>query len=153
MTIFKDPNDYNYIFYGAIIVLAIIGSLFWSEPASPEHLQGKSKEYVETQKDRLKYHKFMDNELAGASKPVFCNHPDTIIQILDTWGEQPKMTMNNVSPNIKSELLQTIVVFGMNTETETWSIVEFISPEWACILANGIGAEIIINNGNMMENK
>ena len=102
MTLFKDPNDYNYIFYGAIIVLAIVGSLFFGEPASPEHLQGKSKEYVETQKDRLKYHKFMDNELTSASKPIFCNHPDTIIQILDTWGEQPKMTMNNVSPNLKS---------------------------------------------------
>ena len=145
MTLFKDPNDYNYIFYGAIIILAIIGSLFFGEPASPEHLQGKSKEYVETQKDRLKYHKFMDNELAGASKPVFCNHPDTIIQILDTWGEQPKMTMNNVSPNLKSELLQTVVVFGMNTKTNTWSIVEFINPDWACILANGIGADVLIN--------
>ena len=86
MTLFKDPNSYNYIFYGAIIVIAIIGSLFFGEPANPEHLQGKSKEYIKTQKDRLKYHKFMDNELAGASKPVFCNHPDTIIQILDTWG-------------------------------------------------------------------
>ena len=146
MTIFKDPNDYNYIFYGAIIVIAIIGSLFWSEPANPEHLQGKSKEYVETQKDRLKYHKFMDNELTSASKPIFCNHPDTIIQILDTWGEQPKMTMNNVSPNLRSELLQTVVVFGMNTKTNTWSIVEFINPSWACILANGVGADIIINN-------
>ena len=145
MTIFKDPNDYNYIFYGAIIVLAIVGSLFFGEPANPEHLQGKNKEYVETQKERLKYHKFMDNELAGASKPVFCNHPDTIIQILDTWGEQPKMTMNNVSPNLKSELLQTVVVFGMNTKTNTLSIVEFINPDWACILANGVGADIIIN--------
>ena len=145
MTIFKDPNDYNYIFYGAIIVLAIIGSLFFGEPASPEHLQGKSKEYVKTQKDRLKYHKFMDNELTSASKPIFCNHPDTITELLVMWGESPKMTMKNVSPNIKSELLQTVVVFGMNTETETWSIVEFISPEWACILANGVGAEIIIN--------
>ena len=145
MTLFKAPNSYNYAFYGEIIVLAVIGSLFFGEPASPEHLQGKSKEYVETQKDRLKYHKFMDNELAGASKPVFCNHPDTITELLVMWGESPKMTMNNVSPNIKSELLQTVVVFGMNTETETWSIVEFISPEWACILANGIGAEIIIN--------
>ena len=107
MTIFKDPNDYNYIFYGVIIVITIIGSLLWGEPASPEHLQDKSKEYIKTQKDRLKYHKFMDNELTSASKPIFCNHPDTIIQILDTWGEQPKMTMNNVSPNLKSELLQT----------------------------------------------
>ena len=38
MTIFKDPNDYNYAFYGAIIILAVIGSLFFGEPASPEHL-------------------------------------------------------------------------------------------------------------------
>ena len=67
MTIFKDPNDYNYIFYGAIIVLAIVGSLFFGEPASPEHLQGKNKDYVETQKERLKYHKYLDNELANAS--------------------------------------------------------------------------------------
>ena len=153
MTIFKDPEDVNFVFYGIIIILAIVGSLFFGKPASPEHLQSKSKEYLETQKKRLKYHKYLDNELASASKPVVCNHPDTITELLVMWGESPKMTMNNVSPNIKSELLQTIVVFGMNTETETWSIVEFISPEWACILANGIGAEIIINNGNMMENK
>ena len=145
MTIFKDPNSYNYIFYGAIIVLAVIGSLFFAEPTSPEHLTNKSEEFIETNKERLKYHKFLDNELASASKPVFCNHPDTIIQILDTWGEQPKMTMNNVSPNIKSELLQTVVVFGMNIETGTWSIVEFINPDWACILANGVGAEVLIN--------
>ena len=146
MTIFKDPNDYNYIFYGAIIVLAIIGSLFFGEPASPEHLQSKSKEYLETQKERLKYHKYLDNELASASKPVVCNHPDTITELLVMWGEKPKMTMSNVSPNLKSEMLATVVVFGMNTNTNTWSIVEFISPDWACILANGVGAEVLINN-------
>ena len=153
MTLFKDPNDYNYAFYGAIIVLAIIGSLFFGEPANPEHLQNKSKEYVETQKERLKYHKYLDNELANASKPVVCNHPDTITELLVMWGESPKMTMNNVSPNIKSELLQTVVVFGMNIETGTWSIVEFVDPDWACILANGIGADVLINNRNMMENE
>jgi hypothetical protein len=31
--------------------------------------------------------------------------------------------------------------------------VEFINPDWACILANGIGADIIINKWNMMENE
>ena len=153
MTIFKDPENINYIFYGVIAVLAVVSSLFIGNPANPEHLQNKSKEYVETQKERLKYHKFMDNELAGASKPVFCNHPDTITELLVMWGESPKMTMNNVSPNIKSELLQTVVVFGMNIETGTWSIVEFVDPDWACILANGIGADVLINNRNMMENE
>ena len=146
MTIFKDPEDVNFVFYGIIIILAIVGSLFFGKPASPEHLQSKSKEYLETQKKRLKYHKYLDNELASASKPVVCNHPDTITQLLDAWGESPKMTMSNVSPNLKSEMLATVVVFGMNTNTNTWSIVEFISPEWACILANGVGAEVLINN-------
>ena len=83
MTLFKDPNSYNYAFYGAIIVLAVIGSLFFGEPASPEHLTNKSEEFIETNKERLKYHKFLDNELASASKPVVCNHPDTITQLLD----------------------------------------------------------------------
>ena len=83
MTLFKDPNSYNYIFYGAIIVLAIIGSLFFGEPASPEHLTNKSEEFVETQKERLKYHKYLGDELASASKPVVFNHPDTITDLLD----------------------------------------------------------------------
>ena len=62
MTLFKDPNSYNYAFYGAIIVLAVIGSLFFAEPTSPEHLTNKSEEFIETNKERLKYHKFLDNE-------------------------------------------------------------------------------------------
>ena len=145
MTLFKDPNSYNYAFYGAIIILAVIGSLFFGKPASPEHLTNKSEEFVDTQKERLNYHKYLGDELASASKPVVCNHPDTITDLLDMWGEKPKMTMSNVSPNLKSEMLGTVVVFGMNTNTNTWSIVEFISPEWASILANGVGAEILIN--------
>ena len=152
MTLFKDPNSYNYAFYGAIIILAVVGSYFWwtSKSRTPNN---KSEEFVETHKERLKYHKFLDNELASASKPVVCNHPDTITQLLDAWGESPKMTMSNVSPNLKSEMLATVVVFGMNTNTNTWSIVEFISPDWACILANGVGAEVLINKWNMMENE
>ena len=146
MTIFKDPENINFIFYGVIAVLAVVGSLFWGKPASPEHLTNKSEEFVETHKERLKYHKFLNNELASASKPVVCNHPDTITSLLDMWGEKPKMTMSNVSPNLKSEMLATVVVFGKNTNTNTWSIVEFISPDWACILANGVGAEVLINN-------
>ena len=53
MTLFKDPNDYNYIFYGAIIVLAIIGSLFFGEPASPEHLTNKVKNTLKRKKNDL----------------------------------------------------------------------------------------------------
>ena len=65
MTLFKDPNSYNYAFYGAIIILAVIGSLFFGEPASPEHLTNKSEEYVERHKERLKYHKFLNNVISN----------------------------------------------------------------------------------------
>ena len=52
MTLFKDPNSYNYAFYGAIIVLAVIGSLFFGEPASPEHLTNKVRSLLKhTKKD------------------------------------------------------------------------------------------------------
>ena len=54
MTIFKDPENINYIFYGVIAVLAVVSSLFFGKPENPAHLQGKSKEYIKTQKDRLK---------------------------------------------------------------------------------------------------
>ena len=44
MTIFKDPENINFIFYGVIAILGVVGSLFWGKPANPEHLQNKSKE-------------------------------------------------------------------------------------------------------------
>ena len=39
--------------------------------------------------------------------------------------------MSNVSPNQNGGVIKTIVAFGMNTNTNTgtWSIVEFISPD------------------------
>ena len=56
------------------------------------------------------------------------------------------MKLYNVSPNLKGIIIPTNVVFGMNIETGTWSLVEFINADWACIIANGTGAEVIINN-------
>ena len=135
MTIFKDPENTNYIFYRVLIVLAIVGSLFWGEPA-------KSQQSM----DLKLLHKHIDRQVSTASKPVVCNHPDTIIQLVDKWGEKPKMKLYNVSPNLKGIIIPTNVVFGMNIETGTWSLVEFINADWACIIANGTGAEVIINN-------
>ena len=36
MTLFKDPNDYNYVMYGAIAILAVIASLFFCEQESTQ---------------------------------------------------------------------------------------------------------------------
>ena len=66
MTLFKDPNSYNYAFYGAIIVLAVIGSLFFGEPASPQ--------------DAYSLHKHSrEGAVSNSLKPMVCDHPDVII--------------------------------------------------------------------------
>ena len=56
------------------------------------------------------------------------------------------MTMNNVSVNQEGQLIKTVIAFGLNKDTGTWSLVEFINNDWACIIGNGKGANVIINN-------
>ena len=88
MTLFKDPNDYNYVFYGAIIVLAVIGSLFFGEPAD------KMQNFI--------------NKRWFTLKPMVCDHPDIIINMMELLGEKPQMTMNNVS-NQDGGVIKTII--------------------------------------------
>ena len=55
------------------------------------------------------------------------------------------MSFNNVSPTSDGRITSTIIAFGVNNETGTWSLVEFINPDWACIIGNGKGVNIIVN--------
>ena len=74
-----------------------------------------------------------------------CDKPDAITDLLTNLGEQPTMTMNNVSVNQEGVLIKTVIAFGVNKDTGTWSLVEFINDDWACIIGNGMGANVIIN--------
>ena len=133
MTIFKDPENTNYIFYGIIIILAVLGSLFWSEPAKSQNL-------------KLLHKHDMNKQPSNAWKPIMCDKPDAITTLLAKLGEQPTMTMHNVSVNQEGQLIKTVIAFGLNKDTGTWSLVEFINNDWACIIGNGKGANVIINN-------
>jgi len=133
MTIFKDPENTNYIFYGIIIILAIIGSLFWGEPAKSENLSLLHKHDSKKQP-------------SNAWKPIMCENPDAITDLLTNMGEDPAMTMNNVSVNQEGKLIKTVIAFGLNKDTGTWSLVEFINKDWACIIGNGKGANVVLNN-------
>ena len=126
MTLFKDPNDYNYVMYGAIAIIAVIASLFFGEPASPQ--------------DAYSLHKHSrEGAVSNSLKPMVCDHPDVIINMMELLGEKPQMTMNNVSPNQDGGVIKTIIAFGLNSDTGTWSLVEFINPDWACIVGNNTG--------------
>ena len=103
--------------------------------------------------DLTKLHKmFEEDEVANAQKPVVCQHPDYIIQVLtDEWGEQPIMTWNNVSVRENGMLMKTTIAFGLNKETGTWSMVEFIDEDWACFIGNGYGMEIFTEGGRIFK--
>ena len=103
--------------------------------------------------DLKKLHKmFEEGEVANAQKPVVCQHPDYIIQVLtDEWGEQPIMTWNNVSVRENGMLMKTTIAFGLNKETGTWSMVEFIDEDWACFIGNGYGMEIFTEGGRIFK--
>lgn len=103
--------------------------------------------------DLTKLHKmFEEGEVANAQKPVVCQHPDYVVQVLtDEWGEQPIMTWNNVSVRENGMLMKTTIAFGLNKETGTWSMVEFIDEDWACFIGNGYGMEIFTEGGRIFK--
>ena len=103
--------------------------------------------------DLTKLHKmFEEGEVANAQKPVVCQHPDYIVQVLtDEWGEQPIMTWNNVSVRENGMLMKTTIAFGLNKKTGTWSLVEFIDEDWACFIGNGYGMEIFTEGGRIFK--
>ena len=103
--------------------------------------------------DLTKLHKmFTKDEVANAQKPIVCQHPDYVVQVLtDEWNEQPIMTWNNVSVRENGELMKTTIAFGLNKETGTWSLVEFIDEDWACFIGNGYGMEIFTEGGRIFK--
>ena len=86
---------------------------------------------------------FQKGETYNSQKPVVCQHPDLILHTLTKdWQEAPIMRWDNVSVRENGELMNTTIGFGLNKQTGTWSLVEFIDEDWACIIANGWGFTI-----------
>lgn len=98
---------------------------------------------------RKKVHKHHPNgSPANVSKPVVCATPNEIRKIVSEAGEIPVQQSGGISPDLSGKYLGTVVVLGVNARTGTWSIVEFISTEWACIIANGLGIEAVVSNNS-----
>ena len=90
----------------------------------------------------------------NSHKPVACSHPDTIIDIVDkTFLEKPYMQGNGISAATDGKtFISTQVIIGINLETQTFSIVEIINPNLACIIGAGTGFRFIQGNGSKKTN-
>jgi hypothetical protein len=82
-------------------------------------------------------------QLFNAKKPVLCDTPDKIIEIIKSYDEHPYLKFDGVSPSSDGQFLKTTIVLGYNKETKTWSLVEFVNENTACIIGNGRGMQLV----------
>ena len=87
-------------------------------------------------------------------KPVACSTPDKIIDIVDkTFLEKPYMEGKGIAAAADGKtFISTQVYIGINLETQTFSIVELINPNLACIIGAGTGFRFIQGNGSKKTN-
>ena len=81
--------------------------------------------------------------LFWATKPVQCGHPDEIIKIPEAYGEEPMITGTGLATMPNGAGMEVQIVFGVNTETGTWTLIEINGPEQACVLGAGKNLTLI----------
>ena len=90
----------------------------------------------------------------NSHKPVACSHPDTIIDIVDkTFLEKPYMQGKGIAAATDGKtFISTQLIIGINLETLTFSIVELINPNLACIIGAGTGFKFVQGEGSKKTN-
>lgn len=74
-----------------------------------------------------------------ASKPVQCSTPDVVIDMVSKYGEMPSIIMEGQAAFPNGMLTESRFVLAYNTETETWTLIEFSGGDQACIIGSGKG--------------
>ena len=81
--------------------------------------------------------------LFWATKPVQCGDPDEIIKIPEAYGEKPMITGTGLAVMPNGTGMEVQIVFGVNTKTGTWTLIEINGPEQACVLGSGKNLTLI----------
>ncbi len=77
-------------------------------------------------------------------KPVQCSSHETVISTTAQFGEKPVIVMHGKTMNTTGVLTDSKIVISYNEETKSWTLVEFLNPQVACILNSGEGMEFIV---------
>ena len=75
----------------------------------------------------------------NSQKPVACMTTDKMKSLIgEKYGEMPYMQGDGIAPATDGQqFIKTTIVVALNPETKTFSIVEVINPNLACIRAGG----------------
>ncbi len=106
-------------------IFALSFVIITSASANAEHLEGK-----------VAY---------NSQKPVACTSPEEALQIVaNDYGEMPYFRANGIAPTVDgNQFMQTKVVISINLETKTFTVLEWVTPETVCMVANGNGFEFL----------
>ena len=75
----------------------------------------------------------------NSQKPVSCNTVENVTNLIGgQFGELPYMQGDGLAAAIDGQqFIKTQIVLAVNLETNTFSVVEIINPQLACIIAGG----------------
>jgi hypothetical protein len=75
------------------------------------------------------------------AKPVFCEPSEYIAQLLTNAEEIGILGGTNIGLAPNRQQYQSVIGFYINTQKDTWTIVEWIGGEIACVLGAGRSIE------------
>ena len=75
----------------------------------------------------------------NSQKPVSCNTVEVVTNLIGgQFGELPYMQADGLAAAVDGgKFIKTQIVVALNLETNTFSVVEIINPQLACIIAGG----------------
>jgi len=74
-----------------------------------------------------------------ASKPIQCSSMDDLVAMTKRYGEVPTIVMDGETAFPNGMRTPSRFVISLNPETETWTLIEFVSEDQACVLGSGKG--------------
>ena len=75
-------------------------------------------------------------------KPIQCGPPLGLVELVKGYGEIPLLTANGVTADGTGQMIKIKIIFAVNPETGSWTLIEVNSPSQACVLGNGEGYDI-----------
>ncbi len=75
-----------------------------------------------------------------ASKPIQCSTIEDLVEMTKKYGEVPTIIMDGETAFPNGMRTPSRFIISMNPKTETWTLIEFVSDEQACVLGSGQGS-------------
>ena len=75
-------------------------------------------------------------------KPIQCGPPNGLVELVKGYGEIPLLTADGVTADGQGQMVNIKIIFAVNPETGSWTLIEVNSSDQACVLGNGEGYNI-----------